>query len=258
VTCGGLCPGLNNVIRGLVLQLSRGYGIEHVMGFRYGYEGLVRRHGHAPVQLTPSTVGDIHHEGGSSLGTSRGPQDAVEKGREQASQHAEQARREQEAGRFGTAATLFRLAFEQDPTDAYETGWREALAIARRQRAEVNFTKAQEARKSGRPQDAARLFAEAADADPTLRNLSEAAAAMAEVDAPRARELAMSALEGLQQAQARKVALDDRTVAGVHQACARAFLSAGQIASAKEQAERAHALAPSNQTRTLLNSIKLT
>jgi tetratricopeptide (TPR) repeat protein len=182
----------------------------------------------------------------------------VEKGREQASQHAEQARREQEAGRFGTAATLFRLAFEQDPTDAYETGWREALAIARRQRAEVNFTKAQEARKSGRPQDAARLFAEAADADPTLRNLSEAAAAMAEVDAPRARELAISALEGLQQAQARKVALDDRTVAGVHQACARAFLSAGQIASAKEQAERAHALAPSNQTRTLLNSIKLT
>lgn len=183
----------------------------------------------------------------------------VDKRREQAAQHAEQAQREQEAGRFGTAATLFRLAHEQDPTnEAYEQQWRESLAIARRQRAEVSFAQAQEARKAGRPQDAARLFADAAEADPTLRNLSEATATMAEVDPPRARELAMSALEGLQQAQARGVALDDRTVAGVHQACARAFLSAGQLASAREQAERAHALVPSNQTRTLLNSIKLT
>jgi tetratricopeptide (TPR) repeat protein len=184
---------------------------------------------------------------------------AVDKRRDQASQHAEQAQREQEAGRFGTAATLFRLAYEQDPhNEAYEHQWRESLAIARRQRAEASFAQAQEARKSGRHLDAARLFADAAEADPTLRNLAEATAAMAEVDAPRARELAMTALEGVQQALARGVALDDRTVAGVHQACARAFLSVGQLASAREQAERAHELAPSTQTRTLLNSIKLT
>lgn len=183
----------------------------------------------------------------------------LDKRREQAGQHAEQAQREQEAGRFGTAATLFRLAYEQDPSNAaYEHQWRESLAIARRQRAEVSFAQGQEARKAGRPLDAARSFADAAEADPTLRNLSEATAAMAEVDPARARELAMTALEGLQQALARGVALDDHTVAGVHQACARAFLSAGQLASAREQAERAHTLAPSTQTRTLLNSIKLT
>jgi curved DNA-binding protein CbpA len=184
---------------------------------------------------------------------------AVDKRRDQASQHAEQALREQESGRHGTAATLFRLAYEQDPTNAaYEQQWRESLAIARRQRAEATYVQAQEARKAGRSHDAARLFAEAAEADPTLRNLSDATAMMAEVDPTRARELAMTALESVQQAQAHRVALDDRSVAAVHHACAKAFLAAGQLASAKEQAERAHALAPTNQTRTLLNSIKLT
>lgn len=183
----------------------------------------------------------------------------MDKRREQASQHAEQAQREQEAGRHGTAATLFRLAFEQDPsTTEYERQWRESLAIARRQRAEANFLQGQAARKAGHPHDAARLFAEAAEADPSLRNLSEATATMAEVDPARARELAMTALENVQQAQAHGVALDVRGLAAVHQSCAKAFLAAGQLASAKEQAERAHALAPSNQTRTLLNSIKLT
>ena len=43
VTCGGLCPGLNNVIRGLVLELSRGYGVRNILGFRYGYEGILSR-----------------------------------------------------------------------------------------------------------------------------------------------------------------------------------------------------------------------
>jgi len=78
VTCGGLCPGLNNVIRGLVLELTQGYGVPEVFGFRYGYEGLVRRHGIGPVKLTPTTVADIHQQGGTSLGTSRGEQDPDE------------------------------------------------------------------------------------------------------------------------------------------------------------------------------------
>lgn len=74
VTCGGLCPGVNNVVRGIVLELSRGYGVEDVVGFRYGYRGMSSAGGE-PVALTPSSVADIHHDGGTALGTSRGEQD---------------------------------------------------------------------------------------------------------------------------------------------------------------------------------------
>ena len=78
VTCGGLCPGVNNVIRSIVLSLSRHYGVNKVYGFRFGYEGLVRRIGHQPLELTPESVHRIHESGGSVLGSSRGPQDAAE------------------------------------------------------------------------------------------------------------------------------------------------------------------------------------
>ena len=78
VTCGGLCPGLNDVIRSIVLSLYHLYGVKKVYGFRYGYEGLVRRYGHAPLELTPDSVNRINETGGSILGTSRGPQDPAE------------------------------------------------------------------------------------------------------------------------------------------------------------------------------------
>jgi 6-phosphofructokinase 1 len=78
VTCGGLCPGLNNVIRGIVLALTQSYGVSQILGFRYGYEGVVRRHGHGPVRLTPTVVSDVHQQGGTMLATSRGGQDARE------------------------------------------------------------------------------------------------------------------------------------------------------------------------------------
>ncbi len=78
VTCGGLCPGLNNVIRGLVLELWQSYGVRRILGFRYGYEGLSPKHGHAPVPLTPETVQGIQAQGGTMLGSSRGKQDAAE------------------------------------------------------------------------------------------------------------------------------------------------------------------------------------
>jgi 6-phosphofructokinase 1 len=74
VTCGGLCPGLNNVIRGLVLELWFGYGVKRITGFRYGYEGMIAR-GRTPEVLTPDTVSRIHHQGGTILGSSRGSQD---------------------------------------------------------------------------------------------------------------------------------------------------------------------------------------
>jgi 6-phosphofructokinase 1 len=74
VTCGGLCPGLNNVVRGIVLELWQGYGVKRILGFRYGYEGLIPRFGHEPLQLGPEAVARIHHQGGTILGSSRGSQ----------------------------------------------------------------------------------------------------------------------------------------------------------------------------------------
>jgi 6-phosphofructokinase 1 len=75
VTCGGLCPGLNNVIRSLFLELHHGYGVREVLGFRDGYRGLDPTRGQEPFVLTPSFVRDIHKDGGTVLGTSRGPVD---------------------------------------------------------------------------------------------------------------------------------------------------------------------------------------
>lgn len=75
VTCGGLCPGLNNVIRSLFLELHHGYGVKEVFGFRGGYQGLDPANGREPITLTPDFVNRIHHIGGSVLGTSRGPVD---------------------------------------------------------------------------------------------------------------------------------------------------------------------------------------
>jgi len=78
VTCGGICPGLNDVIRAIVLSLTHHYNVTSVLGFRYGYEGLTFRHRHHPVELTPDIVKDIHEQGGTILGSSRGPQDVGE------------------------------------------------------------------------------------------------------------------------------------------------------------------------------------
>ena len=100
--------------------------------------------------------------------------------------------------------------------------------------------------------------AEAADAEPSLRNLSQAAEVAAEVDPEQARAFATAALEALEQARASDPRVDDPTAASVHLACARTFLALGQVAVAREQAERANKLAPTNQVRALLNSIKLT
>ncbi len=73
VTCGGLCPGLNNVIRSLTLQLHYGYGVKNILGIRYGYRGLDPGRAEAPLPLNRDVVAQIHRHGGSLLGTSRGP-----------------------------------------------------------------------------------------------------------------------------------------------------------------------------------------
>lgn len=78
VTCGGLCPGLNNVIQGLVRQLIQGYGVRQVLGFRCGYQGFIAQFRHPTVELTLDTVDAIHEQGGTLLGSSRGEQDPEE------------------------------------------------------------------------------------------------------------------------------------------------------------------------------------
>ncbi|MBE0596264.1 MAG: ATP-dependent 6-phosphofructokinase [Desulfuromonadales bacterium] len=78
VTCGGLCPGTNDVIRSLVLSLYHHYGVRRIYGFRYGYEGVVKRHGHLPLILSPEGVNQIGELGGTILASSRGPQEPAE------------------------------------------------------------------------------------------------------------------------------------------------------------------------------------
>ncbi|MCL2823162.1 MAG: ATP-dependent 6-phosphofructokinase [Polyangiaceae bacterium] len=75
VTCGGLCPGLNHVIRSIVLQLHHHYHVKNIIGYQFGYQGLNPSHGKNPIPLGPEQVRNIHNYGGSLLGVSRGSQD---------------------------------------------------------------------------------------------------------------------------------------------------------------------------------------
>lgn len=72
VTCGGLCPGINNVIRSMTLELHHKYRVKDVIGFRYGYRGIAGTAATPPVTLTPEAVRSIHRLGGTMLGSSRG------------------------------------------------------------------------------------------------------------------------------------------------------------------------------------------
>ncbi len=74
VTCGGLCPGLNNVIRSIVMELYYRYDVKNIIGFQYGFEGLISSYKHPYIELYPENVDDIHLHGGSILGSSRGDQ----------------------------------------------------------------------------------------------------------------------------------------------------------------------------------------
>ncbi|MDD2603998.1 MAG: ATP-dependent 6-phosphofructokinase [Desulfobacterales bacterium] len=78
VTCGGLCPGLNDIIRSIVLELYYHYGVNKIYGIRYGLQGFIPKYGHDLLDLTPQRVTSILDMGGSILGSSRGPQDIDE------------------------------------------------------------------------------------------------------------------------------------------------------------------------------------
>ncbi|MBI3893665.1 MAG: ATP-dependent 6-phosphofructokinase [Candidatus Wallbacteria bacterium] len=76
VTCGGLCPGMNNVVRALVRRLWFGYGARRILGFRYGFLGMTHASREKPLPLDPDVIHGIHRQGGTMLGSSRGPQEA--------------------------------------------------------------------------------------------------------------------------------------------------------------------------------------
>jgi 6-phosphofructokinase 1 len=78
VTSGGICPGINDVIRAIVMEAQHRYGVHTILGIRYGLEGFIPAYGHEVMELTPETVSSIHEFGGTILGSSRGPQSPVE------------------------------------------------------------------------------------------------------------------------------------------------------------------------------------
>lgn len=78
VTCGGLCPGLNDVIRGVVQELTMHYNVKRILGFRNGLRGMTAEHCNNTIDLTPDRVRDINNAGGTILGSSRGAQDPDE------------------------------------------------------------------------------------------------------------------------------------------------------------------------------------
>ncbi|RQD61828.1 ATP-dependent 6-phosphofructokinase [Desulfonatronovibrio magnus] len=74
VTCGGLCPGINDVIRAIVMEAYHNYNVPSVLGIMYGLQGFIPKYGHPVLELTPDSVTQIHEFGGTILASSRGPQ----------------------------------------------------------------------------------------------------------------------------------------------------------------------------------------
>ena len=72
LTAGGLCPGLNDMIRSIVLELYHIYGVRNIIGIPFGYQGLVPEFGHGIIELNPERVSYIHELGGTILSSSRG------------------------------------------------------------------------------------------------------------------------------------------------------------------------------------------
>jgi 6-phosphofructokinase 1 len=74
-TCGGLCPGLNDIIRSIVLELFHIYNVKTIYGIRHGLQGFIPEFEHDVMDLNPETIAGIQNTGGSMLGSSRGTQD---------------------------------------------------------------------------------------------------------------------------------------------------------------------------------------
>ena len=74
-TCGGLCPGLNDIIRSIVLELYHIYNVKTIYGIQHGLQGFIPEFEHDVIDLHPGSVSGIQDTGGSILGSSRGTQD---------------------------------------------------------------------------------------------------------------------------------------------------------------------------------------
>jgi len=78
VTCGGVCPGINDVIRAIVMEAHHHYGVAATLGMRYGLRGFIPSCRHDVLEFSPANVAEIHEFGGTILGSSRGPQPVEE------------------------------------------------------------------------------------------------------------------------------------------------------------------------------------
>lgn len=160
---------------------------------------------------------------------------------------------------FARAANNYRLALQLDPSDEIKARWETARGVARRRRAKEAFARACTLVEVGHGAEAVPSFLEAADADPTLEHLAHAADAVREQDPTRARNLAMEALRMLGEDEKGRAPLRPAVVADLRLMIGRAFLAAGQVQSAIEQARVVQRLRPGDpQARALLNSAKVT
>ncbi len=175
-----------------------------------------------------------------------------------AREHYEQGLAELEGKRAGAAYSFFRLAMDLDPgNEEYHQLWQQSLADARIARADKAFDMARQYEEMARVAEAAHYYQEAAEANPTPRYLAHAALSLRLDDAPKAREMALRALDGLMAAQQMGSPLAERDAGNVHTMCGFVFLAAGQVHSAKEQAEAAQAkLGESDNLRNLQNALK--
>ena len=157
VTCGGLCPGMNDVIRGITLSCINSYHVKRVIGFRYGFWGLSAAGRHSAIDLTADTVRPIHRHGGTFLGSSRGPRpegemvetlmqskvnilftvggDGTQRGAEKIAKEAR--RRGHDIGVIGIPKTIDNDLSFSHRTFGYETAVEQAVAAIRAAHAEA-------------------------------------------------------------------------------------------------------------------------
>jgi tetratricopeptide (TPR) repeat protein len=161
---------------------------------------------------------------------------------------------------YARAANNYRLAMQLDPNaPEIRARWEQARSIARRRRAKDAFARACTLVDVGHLLEAVPLFLEAAEADPCLEHLANAADAVREQDSGRARDLAMAALRLLSEEATGDAPLRPSVVADLRLMIGRAFLAAGQAESAREQARLVQRLRPGDpQARALLKAAKVT
>ncbi|MBK8720483.1 MAG: DnaJ domain-containing protein [Deltaproteobacteria bacterium] len=178
----------------------------------------------------------------------------------QLEQHMAEAAEAERQGNLARAANSWRLALQLKPGDAVLEGhWVRCRDVARSKRAAEAFARAMTMREVGQGADAVGLLVEAAEAHGTLEHLAHAAEAIAPKDPGLARKFALGALEVLRAEQsAGATSRRPPELARLHILLARAFQGAGQIHTAKEQAQVANKLRPNDpEIRALLNSLKL-